>query len=291
VTGLGSSMVSFGDSDSRHGVILLSRSPSCPPLLVAEGKQASPDMQKTYDTLKPLLEAAGFGEADLGLLGNADDSFKPGKANPRRPYRQFWKEGVAPTGSEASEADATSPTAQFGGQLVLPERDNLHRPPSPTPNQQPHSYYLRAPKLGESVVFSLGVFGVVTPVTGDGPNVSSVTARIAQQSSGGATLPAVGEDVVVERDEIVWDPRGTSHRLIRPPRVWDPQPNIQGDDSVAKHSDSPGAGRGGRRRGRRETAAGLPPRRRLSRIGEEPPTPGRHRAPPARCTRRSPLTR
>ena len=51
----------------RHGMILLSRSPSCPAMMVI--KQATPQLQLTYDQMKPLLERAGFSADDLSVQG------------------------------------------------------------------------------------------------------------------------------------------------------------------------------------------------------------------------------
>ena len=88
----------FASSDSlslrsRHAVILLSRSPSCPLLMV--DRQATENLQKSYEIMKPLVDKAGFSAEDLSVDGKdggkAGGRFvMPERKNPNRPYERPW---------------------------------------------------------------------------------------------------------------------------------------------------------------------------------------------------------
>ena len=99
----------------RHAVRLLQRSPYCP--LLTAGKQATADLQKIYDSMEPLFNAAGFGKDDLslGLCDVNAMEFKVGRDEPNRPYRRFWSEASeASVGGEASGASVEEEPREKG---------------------------------------------------------------------------------------------------------------------------------------------------------------------------------
>ena len=105
----------------RHAVLLLQRSPYCP--MVTATKQATAEMERLYEAMEPLFDAAGFGRDDLSLGREGDVEFKPNKMQPSRPYRRFWSEN-------SSLQSDPSVTSAAGMDNIMPP----HTPISPMAN-------------------------------------------------------------------------------------------------------------------------------------------------------------
>ena len=215
-----------------------SRSPYCP--MVTATKQATADMERLYNAMEPLFDAAGFGKDDLSLGQEGDVEFKPNKMQPNRPYRRFW--------SENSSLASGSATAGAGMDNIMPP----HTPVSPEAYTQDlmeeyNSMEIsneggvkvwrnmegdedeghcnvtvgeffaktskgeaakgRRPREGEPVrVFP----GVYTPIFGVGENGTFVVVEDWKGPDGVYLEYRTGQsgELIFERGALAWDPRG-----------------------------------------------------------------------------------
>jgi Leucine rich repeat len=94
----------------RHTVILLSRSPNCPPLVA---KHSSPLLQKQYELMKPLLLKAGMSHSDLSVSWENETTTVAGlrwnKQGPlTRNYPKLWNGDVDTTKYQQQQSNSAA---------------------------------------------------------------------------------------------------------------------------------------------------------------------------------------
>jgi hypothetical protein len=116
----------------RHTVILLSRSPNCPPLIA---KHASPLLQKQYELMKPLLLKAGMSHSDLSVSWETATTTVAGlrwnKQEPTRNYPKLWNGDIDTTryqqqSKHATEQQNTTDVNEFYKAVRMPHAHDLH---------------------------------------------------------------------------------------------------------------------------------------------------------------------
>ena len=176
-----------GDPFARHATILLTRSPSCPPLTAT---QRTPAAQRIYDAMLPLLQAAGFSLKDLTLeQGDGGVNVKA----PRRPYQRPWSRGAGARADDAPQDDfdmlyeyGDGGGGNGGGYLS----------DSQGGAEEANLSGARCPRPGEHLLWQQGRWAFVMTTSHDGA-IITVTAP---------DLPPAGFHV--QRSDVFWDPRG-----------------------------------------------------------------------------------
>ena len=143
---------------ARHAIILLSRSPSFPPLLQKK-ELSSAGIRANYNRLLPLLLIGGMAAADLESESDGADLWRQAVRNPTRQYSKPWAEAPASqthdAGTERLDEKELSNSPEENepslGLSSIPAGILLENEPSGSASFYKAS---RLPNIGESVEIS-----------------------------------------------------------------------------------------------------------------------------------------
>jgi hypothetical protein len=114
----------------RHTVILLSRSPNCPPLIA---KHSSPLLQKQYELMKPLLLKAGMSHNDLSVSWETETTTVAGlrwnnkQGKLARNYPKLWSGDIDTTKyQQQSDSAAEAQSNAISKAVHMPHTHDLH---------------------------------------------------------------------------------------------------------------------------------------------------------------------
>ena len=196
---------------ARHASILFSRAPCCPPLVPTRGAALTPQQQRTYDALVPLLSAAGFSSTDLTILR------PPTGSSPRATGDSILAASALPAADRGVIEEILAEHMSLPGDNSTDGSDD-EGPPS-------NLLHARRPRLGERVRLSPS-----GPATTEGDGGTAV-ALVVDVSEGGDRVSVRGGGLrkahrSLERGDLFWDSRGWwvhTSSLALAPRVSAPR--------------------------------------------------------------------